>query len=61
MLEISDLESRGIVLCCENKGADQLHGYLAADLRFVFTYAKSRFSHDMTQFVLYLQDIIPLG
>ena len=29
----------------KNKGADQLHGYLAADLTFVFAYAKSRFSH----------------
>ena len=26
-LEISDLESRGIVLCSKNKGADQLRGY----------------------------------
>ena len=31
--EISDLESRGIVLCSENKGADQLRGYREADLR----------------------------
>ena len=38
-LEISDLESRGIVLsnlCSENKGADQLHGYREADLRLCF-------------------------
>ena len=33
-------------LCNENKGADQLHGYRACDLRFVFAYAKIRFSHD---------------
>ena len=33
-------------LCIENKGADQLHGYRAVDLRFVFAHAKSRFSHD---------------
>ena len=25
-LEISDLESRDIVLCSKNKGSDQLHG-----------------------------------
>ena len=30
-LEISDLESRGIVLCSKNKGADQLHSYRSAD------------------------------
>ena len=30
-LKIVDLD-RGIVLCIENKGADQLHGYHAADL-----------------------------
>ena len=27
----------------ENKGADQLHGYRAVDLTFVFTYAKTGF------------------
>ena len=43
MLEISDLGSRGIVLCSENKGADQVR---AADLRLCFAYAKSSFSHD---------------
>ena len=34
-------------LCSENKGADQLHVYCAADLCLCFRiYAKSRFSHD---------------
>ena len=34
-------------LCGENKSADQLWGYRAADLRRVFgRYAKSRLSHD---------------
>ena len=33
-------------LCSEKKGADQLHGCCAADLRLYFAYAKSRFSHD---------------
>ena len=42
-LEILDLE-RLYYLCCENKCADQLHGKLI--YAFVFTYAKSRFSHD---------------
>ena len=32
-LKISDLESRGILLCRENKGADQLRGNHEADLR----------------------------
>ena len=27
--------------CPENKGADQLHGYRAADLRLCFAYAKN--------------------
>ena len=36
-LEISDVESRGIVLSCsENKGAGQLRGYREADLRLCF-------------------------
>ena len=33
--------------CSENKGADQLRG---ADLRLVFAYAKSWFSHDKAHF-----------
>ena len=45
-LEILDLESKGIVLCLcsQNKGADWLCGYCAADLCLVFAYAKIRFS-----------------
>ena len=36
-LEISDLESRGIILSIsEQKGADQLRGYRTADLRLCF-------------------------
>ena len=43
-------------MCCENKGADQLRGDHAADLRsctvqlicaFVFTYARSCFQDDV--------------
>ena len=33
----------------ENKGADQLRGYCAADLRFVFAYAERLFFHDAAQ------------
>ena len=40
-LEISDLESRGIYLCSENKGADQLRGYREADLRLCFRICKN--------------------
>ena len=40
-LEISDLESEGIVLCSENKGADQLRGYHEADLRLCFRICKT--------------------
>ena len=35
-------------LCSENKGADQMRSYGAADLRLCFRiYAKSRFSQDV--------------
>ena len=40
-LEISDFESRGIVLCSENKGADQPHGYREADLHLCFRICKT--------------------
>ena len=43
-LEISDLESIGIVLyylCSENKGADQLRGYPEADLCLCFRICKN--------------------
>ena len=33
-------------LCSENKGADQLRSYCAADLRLCFRICKKRFSHD---------------
>ena len=39
-LEISYLEKKGIVLCSENKGADQLRGYREADLRLCFRICK---------------------
>ena len=42
-LEISDLASRGIVLCSKNKGADQLRGYREADLRLCFRICKNPF------------------
>ena len=35
-IENSDLGREGIVLCSENKGADQLRGYREADLRLYF-------------------------
>ena len=39
----------------ENKGADQLHGYLTAQLTcaFDFPYAKRRFSHDAAHIMKY--------
>ena len=39
-LEISDLGSRQIVPCSENKGADQLCGYHTADLHLCFRICK---------------------
>ena len=35
--------------CSENKDADQLRDYRAADLRLCFRICKSRFSHDEAQ------------
>ena len=49
-LEISDLGSRGIVLCSENKGADQLCSYGAADLCLCFHLHKKQISHDIANF-----------
>ena len=40
----------------ENKGADQLCGYRAADLHLCFHICKNRFSHDVAH--LFLNDII---
>ena len=43
-LEISDLDRSGVALCMpENKGADQLHNYCAADLRLCFRICKKPF------------------
>ena len=39
-------------LCSENKGADQLHIFHAADLCLFFTYAKNRFSHDAAHTII---------
>ena len=54
MLEISDkkdLESRGIVLCSENKGTnDQLCGYHTADLGLCFCICKKQVSHNPAQY-----------
>ena len=48
------LEVKGLYfLCNKSKGTDQLPRYQTADLRLLFfTYAKSRFSHDMAQLYL---------
>ena len=37
--------------CSENKGADQLRGYRLCV--FVFAYAKTRFSHDVTHMIVF--------
>ena len=41
--------SRGIVLCSENKGADQLRGYREADLHLCFRICKKPVSHTEAQ------------
>ena len=50
------LESSGIVLCSENKGADQLRGHREADLLLFFAYAKCWFSHIVAHLILFLGD-----
>ena len=35
--------------CSENKSADQMCGYRAADLRLCFRICKNRFSHDAAE------------
>ena len=44
-----DLGRRGIVLCSENKGADQLRGNPTAELRLYFRICENRFSYDTAQ------------
>ena len=44
-LEVLDLESTGVVLSSENKGADQLRNYCEADQRLCFRYPSPLFSH----------------
>ena len=42
--------------CSENKGADQLHGYLEADLHLCFRICKKLVSHDEAHFnVLFIK------
>ena len=36
-------------MCNENKGADQLQGYQAVDLRLCVRICKNMFSHDVAQ------------
>ena len=50
MLEISDLRRGEIVLCSENKEADQLSSYCEADLHLCFSIGK--ISHDVAQIIL---------
>ena len=52
------LEEEGLYYkCSDNKGAEQLRGYPAADLRLCFRHAKSRFSHDVVQIDLLNADL----
>ena len=46
-------------LCCENKGADQLHGYCAADLCLCFWISK-KFSHEATELFIRTVAILQL-
>ena len=45
------LGSRGIILCSQFKGADQLQAFCTADLRLFLAYAKNRFSHDSARLI----------
>ena len=39
-------------LCSENKGADQLHGYCAADLHLCFCICKNSVSHKTAHIIM---------
>ena len=53
LLEISDLESKGSIyiyhVCGENKGADQLRGYRAPDMRLCFCISMQKAGFLMTR------------
>ena len=51
MVRNLDLGSRGIVLCSENKGADQLQGTALLICAFAFAYAKGRSFHDVLSLI----------
>ena len=50
-LGILYIGSRGIVLCSENKGTDQLRGYREVYLRLFFRICKKPFFHKAAQYV----------
>ena len=54
-LEVEEL----YYLCSENKGADQMGSYRQQICTFVFTYTKSRFSHDAAHYTYGLLSIHP--
>ena len=44
-------------LYSENKGADQMRDYRAADLRLSFRLSKNKFSHDVAHMIIILSPI----
>ena len=44
-------------LYSENKGADQMRDYRAADLRLSFRLSKNKFSHDVAHIIIILSPI----
>ena len=43
-----------VLVCSENKGAEQLQSYCAADLHLFFAHAKIRCSHDVAHIFVYV-------
>ena len=50
--QILDCDRRGTILCSENKEADQLRSYCAADLHLCFCVCKKWFSYDVAHLII---------
>ena len=56
-----DYDGRGTILSSENKEADQLHSYCAADLRLCFRVWKKWFSYDMAHLIIVERTMIRIS
>ena len=60
-LQILDYDRRGTILCSENKEADQLGSYCAADLRLCFGVCKTWFSYDVAHLIIVERTMIRIS